>query len=1140
MSTQFVTFRCLETGDVVREIPIVWHLGDPFVTSDTLCNVFSLDKKEDLSVTSEYDDSVACSLDLFPVHAGFLHNVYGTPTDDNMPILVSDSESDDSDDEEDIIYTGECKTPRFSPNTKPKPTESVASTNLSKSDSTSSHASSFKWPADCKRVNKVPFDVDGNVTFGHHMSSPLPKPTGKGGLPLNKLDFHVTNRSWSHACATTWAEVTRQDAVKDCNSQVRLQNCLGEKLCRNTECSFFKTHDKEFVQTSSQQRGKRSASAFLGVEIEGPPCKKCQEPMEVITCGARATLVRIDLPAAEGHLLLFRHEGTHACQPMDKKGKAVVSKETQDAIKEALPVFGGRFTSEKLKNSATTVAFEKMLSSPDGSPIDVYKVAREMQDARAVRDVMKEHRATQRAPERAADDEVKEMKRILDSKGYRTLLFDTAPLNWFMCPLDLPWSPAKIMLLMDRILGKPPFIGCYACSDGGHSCINGRVVEKVATVVPGIGLIKLATFVLPAGERNVDEEKMWQGIDYACRTVAMEDADFAKYRDKEVWVKTNPKGEICFRPVGFVRDAGGGGWIGIRLNYNKFMRREDRKKYMTRDEAGNSLEKGCDLHLVANMGIHARCLDKSFEETQFRTLFTRWYEAQAPRRVMDARARLFDFIMEQESKSVQSSLSSLVLFYEGEGERTLQLFTQSKGANPAEQLFSKDGKLIGVNLPASEFLHLENVTYITQSAWLEHVGEGGHSQRDSRTNTLYDERRRVYTAMQRARHTAYDVLEEVREIYVTPGPVTTETRSHRPNQVRSMGKRTKTRVTIDEPGTPTPAIKLVRACLENPLEFQWQFDPNTEDPAARYVWQSSQEVDEALVVQYLETAVHFHSEHRYVDTRRVSVGSLDEVRYQTSTTKGHAQMLARMFLQPDKRLKVIQVGQPTVRLTARGRHDGFLDRSYTLSSGRGEPSRVIFGHLARAAQQRISCSCYSWRQTMTRVGRSTSVKLCLCLSTLLFRAGFKPGHAFYVQSGFTTEEIDDILTALGSRLTTGDRVGSEELAYGQWMVVPGTGRKARCAASESRKGCVTAKTHKQSQPILSKDGPRVVVMGRRKVNGQWVNHKFQFCLLHQCCATVLPNYCDVPPSPTDLVVAHGLSLTREQRLGAGALTFQEQ
>ncbi|KAK3261601.1 hypothetical protein CYMTET_29500 [Cymbomonas tetramitiformis] len=151
MSTQFVTFRCLETGDVVREIPIVWHLGDPFVTSDTLCNVFSLDKKKDLSVTSEFNDSVACSLDLFPIQPGFVHNVYGTPTDDNMSILVSDSESDDSDEElEEIVYTGERKTPRFSPNTEPKPTESVASTNLSKSDSTSNRASSYKWPADCK------------------------------------------------------------------------------------------------------------------------------------------------------------------------------------------------------------------------------------------------------------------------------------------------------------------------------------------------------------------------------------------------------------------------------------------------------------------------------------------------------------------------------------------------------------------------------------------------------------------------------------------------------------------------------------------------------------------------------------------------------------------------------------------------------------------------------------------------------------------------------------------------------------------------------------------------------------------------------------------------------------------------------
>ncbi|KAK3239557.1 hypothetical protein CYMTET_50522 [Cymbomonas tetramitiformis] len=764
-----------------------------------------------------------------------------------------------------------------------------------------------------------------------------------------------------------------------------------------------------------------------------------------------------------------------------------------------------------------------------------------MQDARSVRKVMQDLRKDMRAPEREAEAEVTEMKRILDEKGYRVFLFDTAPLNWFMCPLDLPWAPPKVMLLMDRILGKPPFIGCYACSDGGHSCINGRVVEKIATVVPGIGLIKLATFVLPSGERGTDEAKMWSAVDYACRTKAMEDPEFERYRDKEVWLKTNPKGEVVFRPCGFIRDAGGGGWIGIRENYNRFMRLAERKQSTTRDEVGNSLEKGCDLHLVMNMARHATCLDKSFEESLFKTLFHQWYESQASRRVLEARERLFDFIDEQERKDVHASLSSLVLFYEGEGERSWQLFSNRKGANLAEQIFSKDGKLIGANLPASEFLHLENVTYITQSSWLEHVGDGGPAERDSRTNTLYEERRRVYTAQQRGRHTAYDVLEEVREIYVAPEGTPTETRSHRPNQVRKFGKRTKSPATIADPGSPNHAVVRARSSLENPLEFEWKFDPDTRDGASDTVWLSSKEVDEALVVRYLESAVHFHSEHIRSDTRRVSIGSLNEVRYQTSTTKGHAQMLATMFMRSDKRLKVIQVGEPTPRLTARGRRDGFLDRNYTLSSGRGEPSRAVFGHLvAQPGLQRISCSCYAWRTTMTRVGRSATVKLCVCLSTLLMRAGFKPGHAFYLQQGFTSEEIDDILKALGTHVTKGDQVGSEQLAYGQWMVVAGTGRHATCAASESRKGCSTAKSKKKPQPILSKDGPRVVAMGKRKVNGQWVNHNFQFGVVHRCCATVLPQYCDVPPPPTDLLVAPGLTLTQQERLEAGALTFREQ
>jgi len=267
MSRQFVTFRCLENGEVVHEVPILWHLGDPFVTSDALCRLFGLDTAEDLSVTSDFDDSVACSLDLFPVHPGSVHNVYGVPSEDNIPTLVRESDSESDNDEDELVCTGERKAPQFAPNTKLKATESVASTNLSQVDSSSTQASSFKWPTGCNLLNKVPFDVDGNVTFGHRMSSPLPKPTGKGGLPLNKLDFFFTNRTWSHACATTWGEVTKQDAVRDCNTQVRLQTCLGEKRCANTECSFFQSYNKPFVQQSTQRRGKRSASDFLGVEV---------------------------------------------------------------------------------------------------------------------------------------------------------------------------------------------------------------------------------------------------------------------------------------------------------------------------------------------------------------------------------------------------------------------------------------------------------------------------------------------------------------------------------------------------------------------------------------------------------------------------------------------------------------------------------------------------------------------------------------------------------------------------------------------------------------------------------------------------------------------------------------------------------
>ena len=385
---------------------------------------------------------------------------------------------------------------------------------------------------------------------------------------------------------------------------------------------------------------------------------------------------------------------------------------------------------------------------------------------------------------------------------------------------------------------------------------------------------------------------------------------------------------------------------------------------------------------------------------------------------------------------------------------------------------------------------------------------------------------------------------QVRDIYVTPSIAMTDQRNHRPDRVRATrGRRKKTRVEEPNLVAPVPGIIMTRRAGKGlPHEYQWKFDPDSQDSSVDGVWQTSEEVNKELVVQYLESAVHFHSEHRYVETRRVSIGSLTEVQYQTRTTKGQATMLAELFLHSSKRLKVVQIGEPTVRLNARGGHSGVLDRSYTVQAARGV-HRVIFGHVNsnQVGEQRISCTCYPWRSLMTRVARTSSVKLCACLCTMLIRAGFPPGHAFYVQAGFTSEEIDTILTHLGNHVTTIDRMELGELDYGQWMVIPGTGRKATCAASESRRGCATSKTTKEVQPILSKDGPRVVAMGKRLVNNKWVPHKFQYCLTHKCSAAVLPTrYCDVPPPPTDLILAPGLVLTKEQNMSAGALTFRTQ
>ncbi|KAK3241421.1 hypothetical protein CYMTET_48808 [Cymbomonas tetramitiformis] len=341
-------------------------------------------------------------------------------------------------------------------------------------------------------------------------------------------------------------------------------------------------------------------------------------------------------------------------------------------------------------------------------------------------------------------------------------------------------------------------------------------------------------------------------------------------------------------------------------------------------------------------------------------------------------------------------------------------------------------------------------------------------------------------------------------------------------------------------------------------EWEWSVDADRNNNAADRSWIVSSQMNKELVTEYLMEA-HIHSTDRL--GARMSVGTLGEVRYMLKTTKGQAKVLADLFLGETK-LKVLQVGAPTPRLTRFNVVNGILDRSFTVAAQGGAGHQVVFGYLEAARDihfgergasqvrsQRISCSCKAWTNLMGRNARSSAVHWCVHICFVLKEAGFSPGHAFYIQAGFTNNEVQYILEELANvKITPTPEVGAggRGLQQGQWMLVPGSGRQASCAAALNvQQGCATQKARAKNegrsvkQPVLDADAPRVAVQGRREVNGNWHDAKFQFCVTHACCTRVMPRYVQIAPKPTDIQVHPDVELTAELLRKSGALTFRE-
>ncbi|KAK3242113.1 hypothetical protein CYMTET_48189 [Cymbomonas tetramitiformis] len=641
-----------------------------------------------------------------------------------------------------------------------------------------------------------------------------------------------------------------------------------------------------------------------------------------------------------------------------------------------------------------------MLSSDEVGLEDVFNVALEVQDNRAVNAaVLKAKRALgDHKINKSAEKECEELDRILKSKGFRLFHFDRHPLKYFMSPIDLPWSPAEIMLLMDRRIGKPPFNLSPAYSDGGHSLVRTSVIEQVCAVFPSLGIVKLATFPLPRGERGEDEAKMWEGIDYTMALKCKEDVNGEIY-SKELLAKEFPKGKPSLRARRYVRDSGGGGWAGLRLHYNKHLPLDQRRKTRVTNEEGECIEEDCDLHVVKAVGNHCKWLEDDFEEDEYNRLTNNWLEALSPLTIMESRKSLFIFIEQQTRKDVEYNLMQLVSFYKREAMRCLHFFSD-KGANLTEPLIGREKKVFGGLVTMAECFH-------------------------------------VTAASRRGRHFACDTLNELQEAYLKTTPSHLDSRNHRPDTQRHFPKKRRVEVDLTD---AAPAIIAAKR-NEDGTAWEWLVDSDRNSTAADKEWFTSARVKKELVVEFLGE-VHYHSTERLGASFTVAVDGKKEVAHQ-----------------------------------------------------------VVFGYIDASTE-----------------------------------------------SGFTVNEVQYLLKEMAAVQITPTptvQANGNGLKQGQWMVLPGSGRQATCAAKFCQQGCATRKTlaretgKKVEQPVLGARAPRVAVMGKRLVNEVWVETKFQFCLKFACCTRVPAKFMKIAGKPTDLPLHPDVTLTNEEKILSGALTFRE-
>ena len=312
-------------------------------------------------------------------------------------------------------------------------------------------------------------------------------------------------------------------------------------------------------------------------------------------------------------------------------------------------------------------------------------------------------------------------------------------------------------------------------------------------------------------------------------------------------------------------------------------------------------------------------------------------------------------------------------------------------------------------------------------------------------------------------------------------------------------------------------------------------DPDPTDDSLNFYWKTTAKLDPEMLCDFL-SVVQTHSLDK--DNYRHSVLSLKKVKYLVKGTKTLVSLLTELFMDPNK-LCVLAVADPIPTFDESGTANGVSSRAFKVGGYKRAESKVVFGHIQNDERNKmVSCDCNIFQTQLTQRKRESGVHWCKHLCFILMRAGFLPGHAFYYQSGFTSNELDVILTAL--EVVKVDK-RKTKLAEGEWTLQNGSNVNATCAASFSRAGCVTEKEARSRQPILPPKYPRVVVMGKRKPKGgvEYIEQKIQFCPVKKCVYCVLPKFFKVsrPPIDSTIVSQDDVDVTQQLRLRSGGLNF---